>query len=94
MITTSYRAKADGAFANKPIVEISVADTGPGIPEDRLDSVFLPFVQVERALNHPDDGIGLGLAISRDLALGLGGDVTAVSELGKGSTFTVTLPLP
>ena len=76
-----------------PAALISITDTGAGIPEDRLDSIFLPFVQVERTLTNPDEGIGLGLAISRDLARGLGGDLTAVSELGKGSTFTLTLPL-
>jgi signal transduction histidine kinase len=57
-----------------------------------MDTIFDPFVQVDRTLNRPADGVGLGLAISRDLARGMGGDLTATSVLGKGSTFTLTLP--
>jgi signal transduction histidine kinase len=92
-ITTTFETQVDGAFSDDPQVWISVSDTGDGIHADKLESIFLPFVQVARSLNHPDEGIGLGLAISRDLARGLGGDLTAVSEYGKGSTFTLTLPL-
>jgi signal transduction histidine kinase len=73
-------------------VEIAVHDTGIGIPADRLASVFDPFVQVHRSLSRPVDGTGLGLAISRDLARGMGGDITVVSEPGRGSTFTLRLP--
>jgi signal transduction histidine kinase len=54
--------------------------------------VFDPFVQVGRSLATPDSGTGLGLAISRDLARGMGGELTAESTVGGGSTFTVTLP--
>jgi signal transduction histidine kinase len=54
--------------------------------------IFEPFVQVERALNHPVDGLGLGLAIARDLARGMGGDLTADSAPGAGATFTLSLP--
>jgi PAS domain S-box-containing protein len=79
-------APADGTVA------VNVRDTGIGIPSDRLDSVFEPFVQVGRALNNPAEGAGLGLAISRDLARGMGGDLVARSTLGAGSTFTVLLP--
>ena len=74
-------------------VAIAVADTGRGIPADRLSQIFEPFVQVHRevdARNHK--GLGLGLAISRDLARAMGGDIYVESELGKGSTFTVFLP--
>jgi signal transduction histidine kinase len=72
-------------------VSIVVRDTGPGIPPARLGTIFDPFDQGERKLNKPQDGVGLGLAIARDLARGMGGDITVASELGKGSVFTVTL---
>jgi signal transduction histidine kinase len=53
--------------------------------------IFEPFVQGVRALNRPTDGVGLGLAISRELALGMGGALTVESEVGRGSTFSLTL---
>jgi PAS domain S-box-containing protein len=71
---------------------IRVSDTGIGIPADKLQAIFEPFVQVGRSLNSPGEGTGLGLAISRDLASGMGGDLTVESEEGKGSAFTLTLP--
>ncbi len=72
-------------------VRIHVADTGIGIPAERHASIFERFVQGERSLNRPADGVGLGLTISRDLTRGMGGDLTVESEPGKGSVFTVTL---
>jgi len=71
---------------------IHVADTGIGIPAERLETVFSPFTQLGRALNSPETGVGLGLAISRELARGMGGDVTVSSEVGVGSLFTLSLP--
>ena len=59
---------------------------------DQLDRVFQPFVQVDTRLTRASEGTGLGLAISRELARGMGGELTATSELGVGSTFTLTLP--
>jgi signal transduction histidine kinase/PAS domain-containing protein len=70
---------------------IIVRDTGLGIPADRLSSVFEPFVQLERRLTSNHEGTGLGLAISRDLARGMGGELTARSTLGKGSEFELRL---
>ena len=73
-------------------IAIRVEDTGVGIPEERLESVFSPFTQLGRALNSPHTGVGLGLAISRELARAMGGDVTVSSIVGTGSIFTLTLP--
>jgi PAS domain S-box-containing protein len=73
-------------------IEIKVADTGPGIPSEKLDRIFDPFVQAERRLNQPVQGVGLGLAISQDLAEAMGGKITVESEVGEGSTFTLSLP--
>jgi signal transduction histidine kinase len=73
-------------------VKLRVSDTGIGIPEDRMRSIFEPFVQGGRALNRTHEGVGLGLAISRDLARAMGGDITVESEVGRGSVFTVSLP--
>jgi len=72
--------------------QIRVTDTGIGIPEDKLSAIFEPFVQVGRSLARPAEGTGLGLAISRDLARGMGGDLTAESTFGEGAIFTLTLP--
>jgi signal transduction histidine kinase/DNA-binding response OmpR family regulator len=73
-------------------VTVGVRDTGIGIASDQLDRVFEAFVQVNARLTRTQDGVGLGLAISRDLARGMGGDLTAESEVGVGSTFTLKLP--
>jgi signal transduction histidine kinase len=73
-------------------VHIHVRDNGRGIPGDKLEAVFDPFMQVGRRLNKPEEGVGLGLAISRDLARGMGGDLTAQSAPGVGSVFTLRLP--
>ena len=72
---------------------VRVSDTGRGIPAEQLERVFQPFVQVDARLTRTQDGVGLGLAISRDLARGMGGDLTVESEHGRGSTFTLTVPL-
>ena len=74
------------------LVDIHVQDTGIGIPADKLQSIFEPFVQVAIKLSERNGGTGLGLAISRDLARGMAGELTVESTLGVGSTFTLTLP--
>ncbi|GAC1421082.1 MAG: hypothetical protein NVSMB53_19720 [Gemmatimonadaceae bacterium] len=72
---------------------IRVRDTGSGIPEDKLEEIFEPFVQLRGAGSLPTGGTGLGLPISRDLARAMGGDVSATSTVRVGSVFTLTLPL-
>ncbi|HEV7992708.1 MAG TPA: ATP-binding protein [Gemmatimonadaceae bacterium] len=72
-------------------IAVRVADTGIGIANDHLGKIFEAFVQVGAPVA-PDEGVGLGLWISRDLARAMGGDLTVESVLGGGSTFTLTLP--
>jgi PAS domain S-box-containing protein len=74
-------------------VEIEVRDTGPGIEPDKLAQVFEPFVQLDRRFSRPSEGVGLGLAISRDLARAMGGELSARSAAGAGSTFVLELPV-
>jgi signal transduction histidine kinase len=81
-----------GVTTSASDVAIAVSDTGIGVPATHLERIFEPFVQAERALRTKDQGVGLGLAISRQLARAMGGDLRVVSEVGKGSTFTLTLP--
>lgn len=73
-------------------VKIRVTDTGSGIAAENLESIFDPFMQAGPVLTRPEGGVGLGLAISRDLAAGMNGTLTVESEVGTGSCFTVTLP--
>jgi signal transduction histidine kinase len=80
------------ARAQNDSVHIDVSDTGIGIPSDRSEAVFEPFVQLARGASSAREGTGLGLAISRDLARAMNGDLTFTSAPGSGSTFTLTLP--
>ena len=73
-------------------VEIRVGDTGIGIPKDKLELIFQPFVQLDSTLTRKADGTGLGLAISRSFAREMGGDLTATSVVGEGSVFSMRLP--
>ncbi|MBA2685999.1 MAG: PAS domain-containing protein [Gemmatimonadaceae bacterium] len=79
----------DGAIAR-----VIVEDTGRGIPRGKLKMIFDPFVQVDRHLTpERQQGVGLGLAISRDLARAMNGDISVQSDAGKGATFVLTLPI-
>ncbi len=83
-----------GGTNGQRVVAVRVADTGRGIPQEKLASVFEPFVQIDRQSTHgSQQGVGLGLAISRHLARAMGGDLTVVSVVGVGSTFTLTMPV-
>lgn len=78
--------------ATDTVVRIRVEDSGCGIPADRLESVFEPFIQIDTSRRRSAEGTGLGLAISREFAIGMGGRLYAESEVGRGSAFTVELP--
>ncbi len=83
----SVTATADG-----PWVKVAVQDTGPGIPPDKAEAIFEPFVQLGRSLASGHQGTGLGLAISRDLAREMDGDIEVATTPGAGAKFTIKLP--
>jgi signal transduction histidine kinase len=97
LLTNALKFTDDGSVtvdweADENRVAINVRDTGRGIPADRVSQIFEPFVQVGRDPNEARQGIGLGLAISRQLARNMGGELSAESEEGVGSVFTLELP--
>ncbi len=79
---------ADG---ERPLLQLDVVDTGIGITQEQQSRLFQAFSQGDSSINRRFGGSGLGLAISKRLAVMLGGDLTVVSEPGKGSTFTITI---
>jgi PAS domain S-box-containing protein len=81
-------------FVRDDRAALEVDDNGIGIPENQMEAIFEPFTQLGRSLTSAHEGAGLGLAISRDLARGMGGDLTVRSVAGDGSTFTLSLPRP
>ena len=81
-----------GWAATPSTVRIHVRDTGSGIPAERLPLIFDPFMQVGTNIQATREGVGLGLAISKELARLMMGDLTVTSQFGAGSTFTVSLP--
>ena len=84
-VTVDVGSTTDSAF-------VSVADTGRGIPLDKQQSIFEPFIQLGRSFSSAHEGTGLGLSISRDLAHAMNGNLSVSSVEGVGSTFTLTLP--
>ena len=86
------RATLD-ATASEPTLCVTITDTGCGIPSDKFEEIFEPFTQVDSSTTRPYSGTGLGLSIARNFAYAMGGDITVESELEKGSTFTLRLPL-
>jgi len=80
------------ATDGEPMAMVKVTDSGDGIPAAKLESIFEPFVQLGGRPASSAGGLGLGLSISRNLARGMGGDLTAASLPGNGATFTLSLP--
>jgi signal transduction histidine kinase len=72
-------------------VAIRVTDSGRGIPSDKLEAIFEPFMRVESTFSRSTEGTGLGLAIGRSLSRAMGGDLSVESTLGEGAVFTLTL---
>ena len=97
LLTNAMRATPAGGrvtlacVADAEAVTVTVSDTGVGMPEDKLESIFSAFTQLGRSLNAPKEGAGLGLAISRGLAEAMGGSLTVESVVGEGSTFSLRL---
>src|SRR5262245_52813014 len=87
-VTLRARSVADG----RDWIELAVADTGIGMTAEQQAKLFEEFTQADATTAQRFGGTGLGLALSRKLARMMGGDVTVVSEAGKGSVFTVRLP--
>ena len=90
-VTVDCADRADGT-GDPGIVFLRVSDSGVGIPEEKWEAIFEPFVQVDASPAGRSGGTGLGLAISRDLVRGMGGDIRVRSTVGVGSSFTLTLP--
>jgi signal transduction histidine kinase/CheY-like chemotaxis protein len=91
---TESGAVSLSATYSDAVLRLSVADTGIGIPADKLDQLFSRFFQADQSTTRRFGGTGLGLAICRDLASLMGGDIHVQSALGAGSIFTASLPLP
>ena len=73
------------------IVQVSISDTGVGIPEDKLELIFEPFRQASEGHTREYEGTGLGLSLARRMVSLLGGAIEVESEVGKGSIFKVNL---
>jgi PAS domain S-box-containing protein len=98
LLTNAVKFTAAGGFVevichpSDGFVELEVCDTGIGIPPEKVETIFEPFQQVHSDLTKASDGVGLGLAISRDLAIGMKGDLSVESTQGEGSSFRLRLP--
>ncbi len=97
LITNSIKYSEKGTIKVSVIVkeklEISIEDTGIGIPEDKIDTIFDSFVQIENTYTKTHEGVGLGLSIVKQLIQLLSGEINIESKLGTGTTFKVNLPV-
>jgi len=91
--TKEGRVHLNVTHPNENCWEIQVTDTGVGIPKAAQAYIFEPFQQVNSAVTHENRGVGLGLSITKQLVELMSGSIVLDSELGRGSTFTVLLPL-
>ena len=78
--------------ANSPYLQLTVKDTGVGIPADKLPHIFSRFYQADTSATRPNEGTGIGLAITRELVQLLGGSIEVSSKVGEGASFQVLLP--
>ena len=93
-VVERQRSKSPAPFNTKDLdFEFEVEDTGPGIPEDQQRKIFEPFVQGDLGLSKKYGGTGLGLSICAQLAALMGGELSLNSEVGRGSKFTMRIPL-
>jgi signal transduction histidine kinase len=91
-VEVSLEQNVDPAGGGAPKICVRITDTGPGIPPEHLTDIFDPFTRLVSEGRAPKQGNGLGLSISRKLAAQMGGTLTVASEVGHGSTFSLTLP--
>jgi signal transduction histidine kinase len=93
-VTLAVRCLEPSSTDGAALIELSVTDTGVGVPEDMIEHVFERFTQADATVTRQFGGTGLGLSITRRLAQAMGGEVGATSRLGEGSRFWCVLPLP
>ena len=86
--------KAEPPAGERVGIVIEVQDNGPGIAEEAMSRLFTPYAQASLETARTYGGTGLGLAVSRQLARLMGGDITVESVMGEGSRFTLRLPVP
>lgn len=98
LLTNAVKFTQEGTIFIQSTVDegetkISVSDTGVGIPPQKLELIFEPYRQLDMDETRPYAGTGLGLAVASEFCILLGGSISVTSEVGRGSTFTITLPI-